>query len=122
MGQADAIKFLVERGADVQSRTPNGLTALHGAAAKGQRDVLELLVQLGADVGAGDLQVRVECLRTSSPCTARVQVRTRAEYRCPYPVDSNPDPGARSISTRKTLRYPLITCRVELYTSSSGSG
>jgi ankyrin repeat protein len=45
-------------GGGVQGRTPNGLTALHGAAAKGQRDVLELLVQLGADVNACDLQGR----------------------------------------------------------------
>jgi uncharacterized protein len=55
----DAVKFLVDLGADVNAQdTLDRRTALMGAAHKGRNDVIELLVQHGADLGAHDLGSR----------------------------------------------------------------
>jgi ankyrin repeat protein len=55
----DTVKFLIDRGADVNAQdTLDRRTALMGAAHKGRNDVIELLVQHGADIGAHDLGSR----------------------------------------------------------------
>jgi ankyrin repeat protein len=50
-GWLHAMKFLVEElGADVNARDPNGYTALHHAAARGDNEMILYLVSKGADV------------------------------------------------------------------------
>jgi ankyrin repeat protein len=46
-------KSLIEDGADVNSRTPAGITPLNQAVGKGLKDIVELLIAYGADVNAG---------------------------------------------------------------------
>ena len=50
----DAVRFLVELGADVTARDRSGYTALHGAAALGDNEMVEYLVSHGAGVDAID--------------------------------------------------------------------
>ncbi len=50
----DAVRFLVELGADVTARDRSGYTALHGAAALGDHEMIEYLVAHGAEVDAID--------------------------------------------------------------------
>ena len=55
----DAVKFLLELGADVNAQDLVDLrTALMGAAHKGRNDVIELLVQHGADLSLHDIGSR----------------------------------------------------------------
>lgn len=53
-GQAAAVRFLLDRGADVAARSANRLanTALHAALAGGDRAVIELLLARGAAVNS----------------------------------------------------------------------
>jgi ankyrin repeat protein len=46
-------RSLIEGGADVSRRTPNGTSPLNRAAGKGLKDIVELLIARGADVNAG---------------------------------------------------------------------
>ena len=48
-GSLDAVKTLVEEGADI-NQTDRGITALVGALAVGRLDVIEFLVTQGADI------------------------------------------------------------------------
>ena len=48
----DAVKFLVELGADAKGATTTGENALFGAAYRGWNTLLELLIEKGADVNA----------------------------------------------------------------------
>ena len=52
-GHTEAVRLLIENGADVNMRDDNGSTVLHGAAVFGRTDVVKLLIENGAD-----LQVR----------------------------------------------------------------
>ena len=51
-GLTDTVKALLDRGADVNRRTRNGLTPLMIAAAKGYTDIVDILLKNGADVNA----------------------------------------------------------------------
>ena len=53
-GHADEVLRLIERGADVRARGPNGWTALHVAAMRGHKQVVRALLTKGADAGARD--------------------------------------------------------------------
>jgi ankyrin repeat protein len=46
-------RSLIENGADVNSRTPEGTTPLNRAIGEGLKDITELLISRGADVNAG---------------------------------------------------------------------
>jgi ankyrin repeat protein len=50
----EAIKLLLELGADVNAADGDGRTALHGAAHKGRNEVVQLLVDHGAKLDARD--------------------------------------------------------------------
>jgi hypothetical protein len=52
--QTDAIKFLLEKGADVNARDDQGRTPLMHAASNGGQDHLQPLMDAGADVAAVD--------------------------------------------------------------------
>jgi len=55
----DAVKFLLELGADVNAQdTLDGRTALMGAAHKGRNDIVQLLVDHGADMSLRDIGSR----------------------------------------------------------------
>lgn len=52
-GQLEAVKFFVEKGADVNYKHPiTKMTALHLAAYQGNQDVVKYLIAHGADVNA----------------------------------------------------------------------
>jgi ankyrin repeat protein len=51
-GWLDAVKYLVELGADVNARDDKGYTPLHHAAARGDNELIMYLVSKGADVKA----------------------------------------------------------------------
>jgi ankyrin repeat protein len=48
----DVIRFLVDKGGDIDNRDPNGETALHIAVRGGERAVAQYLIRQGADVNA----------------------------------------------------------------------
>jgi hypothetical protein len=51
-GDAPAIEFLLDRGADVNAAAQGGKTALHVAAVNGRAEALKLLIERGADINA----------------------------------------------------------------------
>ena len=52
----EAVRFLIERGADVNARNNIGMTPLHYAALCGHKDMVETLLEQKADVNALDCQ------------------------------------------------------------------
>jgi uncharacterized protein len=57
-GAEEAVKVLVEAGADVNAKNEADFTALHGAAFRGLNEVVEYLVAHGADMNARDYRGR----------------------------------------------------------------
>ena len=57
-GAENAVRFLVEAGADVNAVNEADFTALHGAAFRGLDEVIEYLVEQGADIDARDFRGR----------------------------------------------------------------
>ena len=53
-GDAAAVKALLDKGVNVNSKTRYGATALSYACDKGHVDVVKLLIERGADVNAAD--------------------------------------------------------------------
>ena len=51
-GDINAVKTLIEQGADVNAREHPGVTPLHTAAGEGHANVVTLLIEKGADVNA----------------------------------------------------------------------
>ena len=51
-GEAAAVQALLAKGADVNAKGRNGVTALMAASENGRRDVLQTLLAKGADVNA----------------------------------------------------------------------
>ena len=51
-GQTEAMKYLIQKGANVKYKADDGGTALHGACFLGQFEAVRLLVENGADVNA----------------------------------------------------------------------
>ena len=49
-GQTEAVKLLLEKGANIHNRHRDGSTALHGAAFLGHIDTVKLLLEKGADI------------------------------------------------------------------------
>ena len=49
---ADVVRFLIERGADVNAYDRNGTTALMEAAEHGHADIVRTLIENGADMNA----------------------------------------------------------------------
>lgn len=52
VGEVDAVKFLLEKGARANSKSDDGNTPLHGAAFFGRVEVVELLIEAGAKLDA----------------------------------------------------------------------
>ncbi|KAH7037056.1 ankyrin repeat-containing domain protein [Microdochium trichocladiopsis] len=51
-GRVETAKLLLQRGADVRARQPNGYTLLHSAAGWGHVEAVALLLEYGADMNA----------------------------------------------------------------------
>jgi ankyrin repeat protein len=77
MQRADVVRFLIERGADVNQGDNAGLTPLHLAAATGYVEIARILVEAGADPNA----------RTSETAGPRYGAKT--------PLDLLADPDRR---------------------------
>jgi ankyrin repeat protein len=58
VGAEEAVKILVEAGADVNATNEADFTALHGASFRGLDEVIEYLVQHGANINARDYRGR----------------------------------------------------------------
>jgi hypothetical protein len=54
----DAVKLLLDAGADVNAVNEADFTALHGAAFRGLDEVIEILVTRGANINARDFRGR----------------------------------------------------------------
>lgn len=46
------IEYLLEHGADIQTKDCDGQSPLHRAASSGSIDSVKMLVKMGADIGA----------------------------------------------------------------------
>lgn len=57
-GDLKTVRQLLAQGADAHARTSNGATALHCAAARGNREICELLLDHGLDVNSSDYDGR----------------------------------------------------------------
>ncbi|KAK0732057.1 ankyrin repeat-containing domain protein [Lasiosphaeris hirsuta] len=55
MNGLDLVKMLVENGADVGAKGPEGYSALHAAVSKGSKEIVNLLLRYGADPNAKDI-------------------------------------------------------------------
>jgi CubicO group peptidase (beta-lactamase class C family) len=51
-GDSDTVKLLLDRGVDIHSRAPTGLTAVQAARLRGQKEMVDFLVGKGADTQA----------------------------------------------------------------------
>ncbi len=55
-GRVEAAKLLIEKGANVNARSDDGATALHGAAFFCHTEIVELLLSKGADINAENIR------------------------------------------------------------------
>jgi ankyrin repeat protein len=53
-GSLEACEYLIEKGADIHSKSRNGATPLHSACVSGHPNICKLLIELGADIEAED--------------------------------------------------------------------
>ncbi len=65
-GSIDSVRVLVERGADVSQRGPDGFTPLMIAAGLGQSQIVELLLTAGADVHTLDPRMGATALHKAA--------------------------------------------------------
>ena len=66
-GRVDAVRVLVEQGADVHAQDQDGDAPLHLAARKGHGEVVKVLVELGADTQARDAEGRTPAFYSTDP-------------------------------------------------------
>jgi len=57
-GGEEAVRVLLEAGADINARNEADFTALHGAAFRGLNEIVQILVDNGADIDARDFRGR----------------------------------------------------------------
>lgn len=120
-GDLDAVKCLLNHGADVQARLSNGYTALIGAAIAGNAQLVALLLERGADPNSvcktdtGILQTpacmaavmgRAECLRLLITAGADVNFQGG-------PFEQNALLGAATSSSEETMRLLLTKADVK---------
>ncbi|KAA0161305.1 hypothetical protein FNF31_03919 [Cafeteria roenbergensis] len=66
-GNSDAVRVLIERGADVETRSEEGKTPVMWAAASESLDVLIQLLQHGADADATDKEGQTAEMQCEHP-------------------------------------------------------
>jgi ankyrin repeat protein len=49
-GHKEVVEFLIQKGADIEAKDNDGMTALMKASFMGRKEIVELLIQNGADV------------------------------------------------------------------------
>ena len=54
-GSLEVVRFLIEKGADINARDDRGETALHSAARGGSLKAVRFLVEKGADINARNM-------------------------------------------------------------------
>ncbi len=102
-GQRDAVDRLIASGADLEARTPDGVTPLYAAAFHGQTEILRRLIAAGAPVDG-----RAACGRTPL-FTAAAEGRVRAVEAL---LESGANPSARS-DTNELAQTPLHMAALE---------
>jgi ankyrin repeat protein len=78
-GDVATVKLLIEKGSDVNSKTPGGITPLHLAAVSGNADVARLLLKRGADVNARDNVGRIPLHYASNASVAKMLIEAGAD-------------------------------------------
>ena len=80
LGMPDVIEELIQRGASIDSRDNEGMTALHWAAEKNQSQSIQTLLRLGADVSAvdfyGDTALDIAVGQGNTECADLLRVKT----------------------------------------------
>jgi ankyrin repeat protein len=79
-GQAEAVKLLLERGAEVDAVDDEGTTPLLGATYRGHHEVVKLLLEQGAAVDAQEMRFRVSALTHAVGRNDRELVRLLLNY------------------------------------------
>jgi ankyrin repeat protein len=119
-GDLDAVKCLLDHGADVKAKTPTGFTALIAAALSGNAEVVALLLERGADPNAicklerGILQTpagvaasmgHADCLRLLMAAGADVNVQGG-------PFKHTALHGAATTASKETVQFLLAKANV----------
>ena len=71
---ADLVQFLIDKGADVDSRSGKGFTSLHLAVIFGREDLVQILVSSGANVNARDSRGQTPLLLAEQRCPSCIEV------------------------------------------------
>ena len=94
---ADIVTLLLEKGAKINAKGPDGETALGGAVVEGYVDVVKLLIAKGADPNAR--------MSASHRSWASESILTLAEKEQKHPVGQPPNPEIARLLRAAGARY-----------------
>ncbi len=104
-GQLDIVKFLVERGVDVDATTVEGVTPLMYASQNGNTEVMEYLIGKGADVNAtpyNNVTSLIGAVRTGHYDAVKILLEAGAK------VDARDELALTSLMHASAYNYPEI--------------
>ncbi len=104
-GQLEIVKFLVERGVDVDARTVDGVTPLMYASQNGYLEIMEYLIRKGADVNAipyNNVTSLIGAARTGHLEAAEILLEAGAK------VDAKDELDLTSLMHASAYDYPEI--------------
>jgi ankyrin repeat protein len=104
-GQLKIVKFLVERGVDVDARSVEGVTPLMYASQNGYLEIMEYLIRMGADVNAtpyNNVTPLIGAVRTGHFEATELLLEAGAK------VDAKDELGLTSLMHASAYDYPEI--------------
>lgn len=104
-GQLEIVKFLIERGVDVDASTVDGVTPLMYAAQNGYTEIMEYLISKGADVNAtpdNKVTALIGAVRTGHYEAAVMLIAAGAK------VDAKDELALTSLMHASAYNYPKI--------------